>query len=54
MKEPRERLRKAQHLRTLARGYRSLKKERATAYEAAAQALELAEKRAAANRDKKV
>ena len=45
MKEPKERIVKARQLRILARGYAVLKKDKAGAYEAAAQALELVEER---------
>jgi len=44
-KQPSERITKAKRLRTLARGYKALKKEKATAYQAAAEALELVEER---------
>ena len=39
-KKPSERITKAKRLRTLARGYKVLKKDKATAYQAAAEALE--------------
>lgn len=51
--KPRDRIRKANNLRTLASGYRSLKKGEAAVYEAAAEAFELVEKRAVANRGNK-
>ena len=44
-KKPSDRITKAKRLRTLARGYKALKKDRATAYQAAAEALELVEER---------
>ena len=40
-KHPSERITKAKRLRTLAKGYKALKKDKATAYQAAAEALEL-------------
>jgi len=40
-----ERKTKAQHFRALARGYEALKKNKATAYRAAAEALEQIERR---------
>ena len=42
-KKPSERITKAKRLRTLARGYKALKKDKAAAYQAAAEALELLE-----------
>jgi len=45
-KHPSERITKAKRLRTLAKGYKALKKDKATAYQAAAEALELVEERA--------
>ena len=51
MKDPEERTRKVTHLRTLARGYEVLKRDKASTYEAAAEVLELAEEHSA--RDKK-
>lgn len=39
-KKPSERITKAKRLRTLARGYKVLKKDKATAYQAAAEALD--------------
>jgi hypothetical protein len=44
-KKPSERVTKARRLRTLARGYKALKKDKAAAYQAAAEALELIELR---------
>ena len=44
-KQPSERIMKAQRFRTLARGYKALKKDKAAAYQAAAEALELVEER---------
>ena len=44
-KKPSERIIKAKRLRTLARGYKALKKDKAAAYQAAAEALELLELR---------
>jgi hypothetical protein len=46
MKAPRDRTKKAERLRTVAVGYRILKKNKADVYSAAADALELVEKRA--------
>ena len=43
---PSERISKAKRFRTLARGYKALKKAKATAYQAAAEALEEVEGRA--------
>ena len=40
-----ERMTKAKRLRTLARGYKALQKDKATAYQAAAEALEQVEQR---------
>jgi hypothetical protein len=45
-KKPSERIVKAKRLRTLARGYKALKKNKAATYQAAAEALEQAERRA--------
>jgi len=42
---PSERTAKAKRLRTLAKGYKALKKDKAAAYQAAAEALELVEDR---------
>ena len=47
IKNPSERITKAKRLRTLARGYKALKKDKATAYQAAAEALEQVEQRSA-------
>jgi len=44
-KKSTERITKAKHLRTLAQGYKALKKDKAAAYQAAAEALELVEER---------
>lgn len=44
-KEPNERIRSATRLRTLARGYKAFKKDKAAAFEAAAEALEFVEQR---------
>ena len=44
-RQPSDRIMKAKRLRTLAKGYKALKKEKATAYQAAAEALELVEER---------
>jgi len=49
-RQPSERITKAKRLRTLAKGYKALKKEKATAYQAAAEALELVEERS--NKDR--
>jgi len=49
-RQPSDRIAKAERFRTLSRGYKALKKERATVYQAAAEALELIEERT--NRDK--
>jgi len=49
-RQPSERITKAKSLRTLAKGYKALKKEKATAYQAAAEALELVEERS--NKDR--
>jgi len=46
-KKPSERIMKAKRFRTLARGYRALRKDRATFYRAAAEALEQVEQRSA-------
>ena len=46
-KKPSERITKAKHFRTLARGYKALKKDKAAVYQAAAEALELIEQRSA-------
>lgn len=42
-KKPSEHITKAKRLRTLARGYKALKKDKAATYQAAAEALELLE-----------
>jgi hypothetical protein len=42
-KKPSERITKAKRYRTLARGYKALKKDKATAFQAAAEALEQVE-----------
>jgi len=49
-KKPSERIAKAKHLRTLARGYKALKKDKAVAYQAAAEALEQVEQRSPESR----
>lgn len=46
-----ERLTKAKRFRMLARGYKTLKKDKATAYHAAAEALEHVEQQSAAIRE---
>jgi len=43
--QPSERITKANHLRFLASGYKALKKDKAKAYQAAAEALDLVEER---------
>jgi len=45
--KPSERITKAKRFRTLARGYRALRKDKATFYHAAAEALEQVEQRSA-------
>jgi hypothetical protein len=45
MKEPKIPIKKPEHFRTIARGYKALKKDKAAPYEAAAEALERMEKR---------
>jgi hypothetical protein len=49
-KKPSECITKAKRFRTLARGYRALRKDKATAYQAAAEALEQVEERSAKKR----
>src|SRR5262245_53391800 len=44
-KKPNDRIRSANRLRILARGYKALKKDKAAAFEAAAEALEFVERR---------
>ena len=44
-KKPSERITKAKQFRMLAKGYKSLKKDKATAYQAAAESLEQVERR---------
>jgi len=51
-RQPSERITKAKRLRTLAKGYKVLKKGKATTYQAAAEALELVEERS--NKDRAV
>jgi hypothetical protein len=49
-KKSSERITKARRFRTLARGYRALRKDKATAYQSAAEALEQVEERSAEKR----
>jgi len=43
IRQPSDRITRAKHLRTLAKGYKALKKDKAAAYQAAAEALEQVE-----------